>query len=441
MEKEISLVIFSCAIFVLIFFIAPDIQGEEIKVVYKVKKGDTLSKIAERFNVDVESILKWNPEKFKKTGEEVITEGEVKKKKITEEDFPKIITPGTKLKIPRKDASGKWIVHEVQPGDTFIQIARDYGVTKVRLFKWNRKLFGYEEEEKEKVSKSSCKTIKGKNGKKKKSCRRQKDPKVTEGMELIIFAERPDLSPRIAVYRTQRKDTPYSIATKFDISLKDFLDFNFARREDVFKEGEIVEIPMPVPLILPVSIGSPESGRLVGGEKMPEGPGWFLKTPSYAYGTTETITGVINCIADVQRKFPNTPDLVIGHLSKKKGGKFKPHKSHASGRDIDVSYYLKEEVKKFVKVTPENFDVKRTAEFVMCLANSGDVEYIFIDRYIQEMLYSYLEKKLSKEALDSLIQFPRPDEKRLGIIRHEDGHDDHMHIRFKCPPTSRNCYD
>jgi LysM repeat protein len=416
---------------VLLFWAAPA-AAEKVKVTYTVKKGDTLLMIASRFNVDASSIEEWNKALFKKDAVSEAEGASPGAKKLTEDDFPKIIVQGTKLNIPKKDASGKWIVHEVKPGETFVQIARDYGVTKVKLLKWNKKLFGLADEPpKKKKKKPKCKTAKGKKSKGK--CVDEGSAVIQVGMELVVFAERPEMGPRIGVYRCAQGDAPYAVAKKFKIKIQDFLDYNFALKSDRFDKNEVVEIPMPLPERLSLSVGPPEAGRLIGGERI----------PSFAYATSETITNLVNCIGEVQREFTGTHDMIVGHLSKKKGGKFPPHKSHTSGRDADVGYYLKGIVPgKFLKVTAENLDIDRTMRFVMCLADTRQVEYIFIDYYIQEILYAWMKKKNTFDSiLGALIQFPRPIEKRLGLIRHEKGHDDHMHIRFVCPATSKNCYD
>jgi LysM repeat protein len=413
--------------------------AEKVKVLYTVKKGDSLTKIAGRFNVDTASIEQWN-KALLGTGAEP-QPAEAPSKKISEEDFPKVILPGTKLKIPKKDASGKAVIHEVQPGESFIQIARDYGVTKVKLLKWNKKLFGVVDEPPKKKKKPACAAKKGKAAK--GTCAGGSGAAIHPGMELVIFAEKPDMGPRVGIYRASKGDSPVGIAKKFKVDVQDLLDYNFALKGDVYAKNDVVEIPMRIPDALSLSVGSPEAGKLVNGEKMPVGPGYKLKSPSFAYGTAETITNIVNCIGEVQRAFTGTHDLIIGHLSKKAGGKFPPHKSHRSGRDIDTGFYFKDVAPAgFVKADAANLDVERTMHFITCLADAREVEYIFIDYSIQEILYDYLKGKgTTAPVLASLLQFPRPVEKRLGLIRHEDGHDDHMHIRFVCPVTSKSCQD
>lgn len=434
--------IFSFYLLVSFLFISNEpLMGENINFLYKVKKGDTLLKIAERYNVDVESIIRWNLDKFMKKTTSL--EDKKKGRKITDEDLPVVIRPGWKMRIPVRTSDGKWrcLIHRVKEGDTFIGIARSYGVTKVKLYKWNRKLF--EEGGRQKKGKKG----RGKganNGRKVIEVRKVET--IFPGMELTIHAVKPYISPRVGVYRVKKGDKIKKIARRFRVKLSDILDYNFLLPGDRLKAGQIIEVPMLMPKKKAYSIGSPISGRLVNGEKMPPGPGYYLRSPEFAYGTNETITYIVNCIGEVQKKHPDTPDLVIGHLSKKRGGRFPPHKSHASGRDIDVGYYLKGIApKKFVRVTKDNFDVKRTTDFILCLQRTQKVGYIFVSYYIQRMIYRFLKsvknKIFTRAFLLKFIQFPRGIDVRVGLVRHEKGHGDHMHIRFVCPEDSPRCHD
>ena len=232
------------------------------------------------------------------------------------------------------------------------------------------------------------------------------------------------------------------VAKKYKVEYKKLLAANFILPKDKLEPGHVLEVPLPITKKDTKSVGSPNSGKLVAGEKMPDGPGWVIKQPQLAYGTSETINTLVSCIASVQGKYKNTPDIVVGHLSKKGGGKFKPHKSHASGRDVDVGYYFTDlKPKQFVKVSG-NLDVKRTNHLVECLVETGRTQYIFINTYIQKALYSNFKNRgYTAEFLTRVFQYPQPGGKQLGIIRHEKGHDDHMHIRFFCPEGDPACHD
>ena len=64
--------------------------------------------------------------------------------------------------------------------------------------------------------------------------------------------------------------------------------------------------------------------------------------------------------------------------------------------------------------------------------DSNEVRYIFMDYYIQEMLYDYGKSHgVSEDTLEELFQYPRGKRAGAGIIRHSKGHDDHFHVRFR----------
>lgn len=436
---------------------APPAAGQEVKLAYVVRKGDTLAKIAAKFNVDVDSVLKWNADKLLSPA--AAADGEPAAK-AAPKSYPKVITPGTRLKIPKKDENGKGIVHKVAPGETFTTIAQKYGVSKYKLLRWNKKtlglLGGEEGEGTAKKKKPACVpaaekgagkgTTKGK-GKGKgalPSCAETAGGKLAAGMQLVIFAKRPAISSRVAVYRAAAWDTPLELAKRFGAKAEHIMDYNFMVKGERFAKGDLVEIPLEIPDHPSESVGSPTGGSLRGGERMPDGPGWLLKSPSFAYGTNETVTALVNCIGAVEKEHPWSGELVIGHLSKKKGGKFRPHKSHASGRDVDVGYYYKGVApKKFMKVKEASFDLERTVTFMTCLAETGQVQYMFVEYYVQKLIHAYMKslKKYSDDFIAGFLQYPRSPDKREGLVREEEGHDNHIHVRFLCPKNDPDCVD
>ncbi len=82
-------------------------------ITYKVKSGDTLSEIAQKYNVTVEDIIE---------------ENHLKK--------PYVIYKGQRLKIPNK--RDKYIYYKVRRGDTLSEIAEKYKVSVRDIVKANR---------------------------------------------------------------------------------------------------------------------------------------------------------------------------------------------------------------------------------------------------------------------------------------------------------------
>jgi membrane-bound lytic murein transglycosylase D len=84
-------------------------------VVHRVKKGDSLIKIARHYKVLVEDIKKFN----KMRGS--------------------IIRVGQRLVIPVRKRKKEKTIYKVRPGDTLIKIARRFGVDPKQLKAWNKK--------------------------------------------------------------------------------------------------------------------------------------------------------------------------------------------------------------------------------------------------------------------------------------------------------------
>jgi len=97
-------------------------QPQTAKQVYTIKKGDTLSNIAQRFSVDKDDILSWN-KLSKKTALKV---GE----KIT-------IKKTGSITVASTAPAFKQISYTVKPGDTLGQISKKFSVNVTDLRKWN----------------------------------------------------------------------------------------------------------------------------------------------------------------------------------------------------------------------------------------------------------------------------------------------------------------
>ncbi len=186
----------------------------------------------------------------------------------------------------------------------------------------------------------------------------------------------------------------------------------------------------------PMSVGRTSQGALVNAVPMPEGDNWEVVDPHAAFGTQETIDYLTAVINRVAREFPDTHKMRIGHLSAKHGGALRPHKSHQSGRDVDVSYYYKADqpFKWYRRANAGNLDTARSWAFVRALITDTDVELIFINTSVQKLLKDYaLSIGEDREWLDSIFQYGS--KHHWPIIRHAHGHDTHIHVRFFNPKS------
>jgi murein endopeptidase len=208
------------------------------------------------------------------------------------------------------------------------------------------------------------------------------------------------------------------------------------RAPATFTDTEIAERAEKDPASLgPLSIGLPNRGALVNAVAMPEGPAWHIVDPANSYGTPEAIASITSAVDHVTASHPETPPLYIGHLSAPGGGRLRPHKSHQSGRDVDLGYYYRGGAKWYARANAKNLDVERTWALVKAFAEDPNVEAIFMDRSVQVLLRNHA-KKAGEDArfIDSLFAKHRRDWTRL--IHHEWGHLTHLHVRFKSTVAS-----
>ncbi|MCS6898709.1 MAG: penicillin-insensitive murein endopeptidase [Myxococcales bacterium] len=181
-----------------------------------------------------------------------------------------------------------------------------------------------------------------------------------------------------------------------------------------------------------LSVGTPNRGYLINGVQMPPGEHWQIIGAPSTWGTQETIDFITRAILSVNKQFPGSPRLFIGHISARHGGYLSPHKSHQAGRDVDLGYYYNREARWFERAHAQNIDLPRTWALVKAFIQDTDVEMIFIDTSIQHLLLRYaVETKEDPSFLDRVFQIrgksPTP------IVRHVKGHATHIHVRFHSP--------
>jgi penicillin-insensitive murein endopeptidase len=185
------------------------------------------------------------------------------------------------------------------------------------------------------------------------------------------------------------------------------------------------------------SIGKPNNGRLFNAVRMPEDEAWKLVDPNHAFGTEETVRELRLALRAVYNQFPNTPTVSIGHLSAAKGGPLSPHRSHQSGRDVDVSFYYDGAPNRwYQRANSSNLDLRRTVFLIRTLIEKTHIEMILVDQSLHEPLRRFaLEQGLAPDWVESW--FSRRDG-RAPIVRHAPGHATHLHLRFKNPIAERS---
>jgi hypothetical protein len=195
------------------------------------------------------------------------------------------------------------------------------------------------------------------------------------------------------------------------------------------------------------SLGAPWAGRLHDPAELAPGEGYVIRRPWRAYGTTTMVETVERIVRDVADRFYDTHPIAIGDLSAERGGHISDHSSHQSGRDVDIGLIFKRKPdaypQSFVVGTADTLDLEATfvlvEEFARTFDEAGGVQIIFLDFHIQGLLYKWaLDNGETPEYLAKLFQYPHG-RVAAGIVRHEPHHADHIHVRFRCPPSDAIC--
>lgn len=188
------------------------------------------------------------------------------------------------------------------------------------------------------------------------------------------------------------------------------------------------------------SIGSASGGHFVQGMPMITDPHWIVRNPARAWATPQTVRRLAAGLRYIAARYPGASTMMIGDMSRFGGGRIRPHRSHQSGRDADVSYYRLGNVDdgQFWDARSAEFDVARTWALFRYWITRGWVQFIFVDHAIQRMLADYAYSVGEDPAFVQRVIEIEGGDKR-SIIRYSPGHAHHFHVRFRCEKADIQC--
>lgn len=210
------------------------------------------------------------------------------------------------------------------------------------------------------------------------------------------------------------------------------------------------------------SIGYTNRGRLLRSAELEPSALIRIKNPNARYGTEELVELIRWSAAEVERHHPGG-SLLVGDISRPRGGRLRPHRSHRAGRDVDIGFYLVDEegapaeVPRFVRLGASGkgvarpsgatveFDDARNWAFVAALMGQDavPVQYIMVIRPLKERLMAEGARQGAPQwLLDRVEQAVGPRRTR-GRRRSSYGtHNSHFHIRIYCTGEDRpRCRD
>jgi penicillin-insensitive murein endopeptidase len=194
-----------------------------------------------------------------------------------------------------------------------------------------------------------------------------------------------------------------------------------------------------------VSVGYPNRGLLRFGMRINDDKDLRVKVGSLdsRHGTGELVRLIEHAAHEVAFRYPRA-ELTVGDLSRSGGGRFRPHVSHQSGRDVDIGFYMLDR-----RATPVNvhmfvlfnnqgigrqwgnlykFDAARNWALIESLLShpTTDVQHIFVSNSIKRRL---LDQAIKEGANPDLLMRAK---RVITQPRHGAPHRSHFHVRVYC---------
>jgi penicillin-insensitive murein endopeptidase len=197
--------------------------------------------------------------------------------------------------------------------------------------------------------------------------------------------------------------------------------------------------------LMSLSVGLPNAGWQLRAKKLSSSPQLWIQNKSipYTYGHPSLVLMLHRTSKQIARQSPGSV-LLVGDLSREFGGPLTGHKSHQSGRDADVGFFVTD-----AKGRPQNsrrllafdaagrardgsglrFDDYRNWLLVQLWLKDdrAELEHVFVASHLRRRLLDFARARPSfRRYVDEAAQFLRQPTNGLP-------HDDHFHIRIACP--------
>jgi penicillin-insensitive murein DD-endopeptidase len=211
--------------------------------------------------------------------------------------------------------------------------------------------------------------------------------------------------------------------------------------------------PTPLAPSLAGSVGVPHGGVQTSAAELPRRGEGFVRyrasSPHY-WGNPRLVQALQTAAATVAQKLPGGAPLLVGDLSARHGGKIPGHRSHRTGRDADLLFYVTTPggaslpSPGFVHIESDGLaviDGKTKPEFVrldlerqwllvksLITSEHAGVQFMFVSRAIEALIIDYARAR--GEPLELVWRA----ETVLLEPLDSTAHDDHIHLRIACTP-------
>lgn len=202
--------------------------------------------------------------------------------------------------------------------------------------------------------------------------------------------------------------------------------------------------------LMSLTIGAPNDGSQLRAKRLRETPELKIKagSESETYGHPALVLMLKRSAHDIAKAVPGSV-MLVGDLSSKHGGPLAGHRSHQSGRDADVGFYLRDEkgrqvvLDQFVRIDGQGkvigkrgvyFDDERNWELVRSWLRDtrAGISHVFVATHVRNRILAYARssnarKRYHDDAAKLLVQ-----------PRNSSVHDDHYHVRITCPERQKD---
>lgn len=208
-----------------------------------------------------------------------------------------------------------------------------------------------------------------------------------------------------------------------------------------------------------ISVGRPSGGYLVDGVRLPDRGDGFVTREVWRqrdnrYGTDELVD-LVTAVARRMRSRVRDVQLVVADLSCKGGGERRAfHRSHQTGRDVDLLYYLRDAAgKPFEPDAMHTLDPEGRATDGSGLALDVPRTWLLVKELVTApeapVQWVFMYEPLARRLLDHAAKLGEPEEviararKTLKQPGDSARHDDHLHVRVYCSAADRalGCVD
>ena len=197
--------------------------------------------------------------------------------------------------------------------------------------------------------------------------------------------------------------------------------------------------------VMSLSVGSPAHGWQLRAKRLRPSAHLYIKPNSRdaVYGHPALVLMLQRTATQMAREASGAV-LVVGDLSSKYGGPLPGHRSHQSGRDADVGFFVTDQkgrpqrLDHFVKFDAQGeatdgsglrFDDYRNWLMVQMWLRDrrAEVRYVFVATHLRRRLLDFAKarpafRKYAEQAATLLLQ-----------PRNSSAHSDHFHVRIACP--------